>query len=640
MRLIAQNNRFKFISKIYAPLALGHAIAYITITNLIFKEVSMLMSTYESRLHDLRQELKRRELTAFVVPICDEHMSEYVGEYAQRLSWLTGFGGSAGSAIVMADKAAIFTDGRYTIQVRDQVDGQFYEYVSVAETSLVKWIEQNMSASDIIGYDPWLHTSDWVKQAQAAAKKSGASLLSLESNPIDSIWSDQPKKSDTKLSVHSHEYAGKTSADKRADMAQWMQENDLDACVIAALDSVAWTFNIRGGDVSNTPVPLSFALVHKDGQADFFVAPEKMTDEVREHLGNQVRVQDYNSFTEALSTMQGKAIGVDPERSVSAIFSALEKANIVKTRDPAVLAKAIKNDTEQAGTRAAHIRDGTALSKFLRWASIEAPKGGHDELSLAAKLREFREETGVLKDLSFRTISATGPHGALCHYSVDESSNIAVENGHLYLVDSGGQYLDGTTDVTRVLAIGEPTDEMRMRYTQVLKGHIALGNAVFPKGTTGGQLDVLARQYLWTDGVDYAHGTGHGVGSFLAVHEGPQRIALSAGTQAGTGEALQIGMILSNEPGYYKANEYGIRIENLVLVQEAKIDGAEGDYMCFENLTFAPLEPRLIDLSLLTQSEIDWVNDYHAEVVEKIAPLLSGDDLTWLREICAPMSDS
>lgn len=603
----------------------------------------MLMSTYESRLHDLREELKRQKLTAFVVPICDEHMSEYVGDYAQRLKWLTGFGGSAGSAIVMADKAAIFTDGRYTIQVRDQVDGNHYEYVSVAQTNPIAWIEQNCAKGDVIGFDPWLHTADWAEKAHRAAKKVGAALVVVEQNPIDAVWGDQPPRSDAKLRSHSEKYAGKSSADKRADMAAWMQSENVDACVIAALDSVAWTFNIRGGDVDNTPVPLSFAIVNNDASADLFVSPDKVTDDVRTHLGNQVSLHDYSDFTDILSNMGGKTVAVDPELSVAAIFEALKTAgaNIVTLRDPAVLAKAIKNPVEQAGTRAAHIRDGAALSKFLRWAGIEAPKGGHDELSLAAKLREFRESSGqgtyALQDLSFRTISATGPHGALCHYSVDSESNIAVENGHLYLVDSGGQYLDGTTDVTRVLAIGEPTDEMILRYTQVLKGHIALSVARFPNGTSGGQLDVLARQHLWADGVDYAHGTGHGVGSFLAVHEGPQRIALSKGVQPGTGEPLVEGMILSNEPGYYKAGEFGIRIENLVLVQKAHIDGAEGEYLEFENLTFAPLEPRLIDASLLSPAEIKWVNDYHSEVVDKIGPLLSGDDLAWLETTCAPL---
>jgi len=334
----------------------------------------MLMSTYESRLHDLREELKRQNLTGFVVPICDEHMSEYVGDYAQRLKWLTGFGGSAGTAIVMADRAAIFTDGRYTIQVRDQVDGKHYDYVSVTETNPVAWIKENTSKTDVIGFDPWLHTSQWVKQAKQAAVKNGTTLAPITNNPIDAIWGDQPMRSDTKLSAHSLKYAGKSSGEKRSDMAAWMMEHDIDACVIAALDSVAWTFNIRGGDVDNTPVPLSFAIVDNKAEANLFISPDKMTNEVRTHLGNQVQVKDYNALTKALSEMKGKTIAVDPERSVSAIFEALEGAgaNIVKLRDPAVLAKAIKNTTEQDGTRAAHIRDGAALTKFLRWAGIEA----------------------------------------------------------------------------------------------------------------------------------------------------------------------------------------------------------------------------------------------------------------------------
>jgi Xaa-Pro aminopeptidase len=384
-------------------------------------------------------------------------------------------------------------------------------------------------------------------------------------------------------------------------------------------------------------VGLAFSLLHKDGTAELFVAPEKLTPEVQAHLGNQVTVRRYDELTEQLSALSGKRVAVDPDLSVAAIAQALAAggAQVVSMRDPAVLPKATKNAVEQNGTRAAHIRDGAALTRFLRWCTEELVKGGQTELSAAAKLREFREQTGVLKDLSFRTISATGPHGALCHYSVTEETNLAIEDGHLYLVDSGGQYLDGTTDVTRVIAVGEPTEEMRRRYTQVLKGHIALAMARFPKGTSGGALDVLARQHLWADGVDYAHGTGHGVGSYLAVHEGPQRIGMSAGVQAGTGEPLLPGMILSNEPGYYKEGGFGIRIENLVLVRSVHIDGAEGEYLEFENLTWAPLEPRLIDVALLSKTEIDWVNKYHAEVVHHIAPQLSDADRNWLNQVTA-----
>ncbi len=596
----------------------------------------MLMQTHEARLSALRDELKRRGLSGFVVPICDEHMSEYVGDYAQRLGWLTGFGGSAGSAVVMAHTAAIFTDGRYTVQVRDQVDGKLFDYVSVAQTKPAEWIAANASQGDKIGYDAWLHTAAWVKAAEAAANSAGAQMIAVDSNPIDSVWSDQPARSGALLAVHADQDAGKSSDTKRAEMAAALRANNVDAAVIAALDSVAWTFNIRGSDVDNTPVSLAFTLLHSDGTAELFVAPEKLSPQVQTHLGNQVTIRRYDELAEQLGKLSGKRVAVDPDLSVAAISQALQAggASLVAMRDPALLPKALKNETEQSGTRAAHIRDGAALTRFLRWCTEELEKGGHTELSAATKLREFREQTGVLKDLSFRTISATGPHGALCHYSVNDETNLAIENGHLYLVDSGGQYLDGTTDVTRVIAVGEPTAEMCKRYTQVLKGHIALASAKFPKGTPGGALDALARQHLWADGVDYAHGTGHGVGSYLAVHEGPQRIGMSAGVQSGTSEPLLAGMILSNEPGYYKEGAYGIRIENLVLVQEASIAGSEGAYLEFENLTWAPLEPRLIDVSLLSKTEIQWVNEYHAQVLRVVGPQLQADDLSWLTQVC------
>jgi Xaa-Pro aminopeptidase len=599
----------------------------------IFKTIGhiMLMHTHEARLSALREELKRRGLAGFVVPICDEHMSEYVGEYAQRLAWLTGFGGSAGSAVVMADKAAIFTDGRYTVQVRDQVDGRLYEY---AEVYAPQWIAAHAKSGDKIGYDAWLHTADWVAAAQREAAKTGAEMVALDGNPIDAIWSDQPARSTAPLMVHDSVYAGQTSEIKRTQMAAELKAKGADAAVIAALDSVAWMFNIRGADVSNTPVPLAFALLHDDGTAELFVAPQKLTPQVQAHLGNQVTVRGYDEFAAQLSALSGKKIAVDPERSVAAISQALIAGgtDIIAMRDPAVLPKAAKNAAEQQGTRDAHIRDGAALTRFLRWCSEELVKGAQDELSAAAKLKSFREATAALKDLSFRTISATGPHGALPHYSVTEETNIPIEAGQLYLVDSGGQYLDGTTDVTRVIAVGEPTQEMRRRYTQVLQGHIAIATARFPAGTNGGQLDAFARAALWADGVDYAHGTGHGVGSYLAVHEGPQRIA-----KAGSGEPLLAGMIVSNEPGYYKAGEFGIRIENLLLVRGADIAGAEGDFLEFENLTWAPLEPRLIDVGLLSASEILWVNAYHAQTLRVIGHLLGADDLAWLKQVTAPI---
>ena len=584
--------------------------------------------SYAARLEALRGQLKQDGLDAFVVPICDEYMSEYVGDYAQRLGWLTGFGGSAGSAVVMADKAAIFIDGRYTIQVRDQVDGSLYEYVGTAQTSVMHWLKANVSEGQKIGYDSWLHTRDWVKAAAAAVQTEGAKMAAVTSNPIDAVWEDQPEPSLAKLDVQPDEFAGKSAAAKRQDIAEWLGERKLDATIVTALDSIAWTLNVRGADIDNTPVALSYAIVHSDATADYFVDSRKMTDEVQQHLGNSVRVHERNSFAPALANLNGKNVAVDPERAVAGIFDILDAkgASISILRDPTVLAKAIKNDVEAEGSRQAHIRDGAALTKFLHWFSIAAPAGGQDELSAAAKLKEFRQQSDKLMDLSFRTISGAGSNGALCHYSVNEETNKPIEQGTLYLVDSGGQYRDGTTDVTRTMAVGNPTEEMRLRYTQVLQGHIALDSVVFPGGTSGGQLDILARQFLWAAGVDYAHGTGHGVGSYLAVHEGPQRIA-SAG---GSGEPLVPGMICSNEPGYYKTDEFGIRIENLVIVEKREVEGAEQQMFGFETLTFAPLDQTLIRVDMLSQSERAWVDAYHEKVRALIGPQLEGDALDWM----------
>ena len=600
------------------------------------------MSTYEARLNALRVQLKKDQLDGFVVPICDEHMSEYVGDYAQRLGWLTGFGGSAGSAVVLSEEAAIFTDGRYTLQVREQVDGNNWQYVGVPQTSISDWLKEHTPAGARIGYDAWVHTKGWVESATVALKAKGAELVAVKSNPIDAVWADQPGKSDAKLMVHDDRYAGQSSAEKRAAVAEWLTANGLDSTVISALDSVAWLLNVRGSDVANTPVALSFVLAHADGTADLFVAPEKVGDDVRAHLGNAVRLRTPEEFVPALKAMNGKRIAVDPDRAVAAIFGALKDggATLVEARDPTILPKAVKNHVEQAGHRAAQARDGAALSRFLHWMGETAHKGGLDELSAAARLKSFRQDTGMLHDLSFDTISATGPNGAHCHYKVDEASNRAIEPNSIYLVDSGGQYLDGTTDVTRTIWVGpgSPTAEMKDRFTRVLKGHIALALAVFPEGTRGAQLDTMARASLWQAGLDYAHGTGHGVGSFLAVHEGPQRIGKFSGGQAGTDEPLQAGMFLSNEPGYYKAGEYGIRIENLVLVEEREIAGAEGRYFGFETLTFAPIDKTLVDVSLLSGEELRWWNDYHAKVLSIIAPQLDGDALAWAHEACAPLS--
>ena len=601
----------------------------------------MLMQTHEARLDGLRKELARRGLDGFVIPISDEHMSEYVGSYAQRLNWLTGFGGSAGSAAVLQDRAAMFTDGRYTVQVREQVSGALYDYEDVPATSPAKWIAAHAPDGAKIGYDAWLHGIGWAEEAEAAFARRGIELVPVDGNPIDAIWDDRPQASLAAAVPHGDEHAGRSSADKRSEVADWLKQEGYDATVVSALDSVAWLLNMRGSDVDNTPVALSYVLAHADGTAELFIAPDKVTPELTQHLGNAVTVRDRAEFVPALEALDGKRVAVDPNHAVAGIFHALEQggASVVRTDNPTVLPKAIKNPAEQQGHRDAQSRDGAAVARFLRWLGIEAPKGGIDELTAAAKLREFREAGGLLKDASFDTISAAASHAALPHYKVDEDSNIPIPPSSIYLVDSGGQYLDGTTDITRTVWIGpgEPSAEMVERNTRVLKGHIQLDMQKFPDRTTGGALDALARMHLWNGGVDYGHGTGHGVGSFLSVHEGPQRISKPGGAFPGTETPLREGMILSNEPGYYKPGEYGIRIENLVLVVDAGLADSEGKYLGFETLTMVPLDRTLVDPALLSEAEIGWWNDYHTAVYATLAPQLEGDDLAWLEEQCAPL---
>jgi len=597
------------------------------------------MSSYADRLRALREQLKADKLDGFVVPLTDEHMSEYVGSYAQRLAWLTGFEGSAGSAVVLPQEAAIFVDGRYTLQVRQQVDGKDWSYQSVPETSVADWLKEHAPQGARIGYDPWLHSRDWVKKATEALAARGAELVAVEQNPIDKVWSDRPDASKAHLAAHPEKYTGRSSADKRHEIADWLEKQGADAAVLSALDSIAWAFNVRGEDVARTPVALAFALVRSDGTADLYVNPEKISAEVQQHLGNGVRLHDRNAFESALGELKGQTVAVDPERAVAAIFEALDRAGakIIPVRDPTILAKAIKNPVEIAGQKSAQERDGAAISRFLRWVEEEAPKGDVDELKASDHLEALRREDPELRDLSFDSISGAGPNGAIVHYRSSEKTNRKLEMNSIYLIDSGGQYLDGTTDITRTVVIGEPTAEMRDRFTRVLKGHIAVATAIFPKGTRGSQLDSFARRPLWEAGLDYAHGTGHGVGSFLSVHEGPQRISPVGSAQSGGDEPLREGMILSNEPGYYKTGEYGIRIENLVLVVDHPVDGAEKETLGFETLTFAPIERRLIAKEMLSPEELAWLNDYHAQVVEKIGPRLTGDDLAWLEEACAPL---
>lgn len=601
----------------------------------------MLMQTHEARLDALRTELDKRGLHGFVIPISDEHMSEYVGSYAQRLQWLTGFGGSAGSAAVLKNKAAMFTDGRYTVQVREQVDGKLYDYEDVPETSPSKWLAEHAPNGALIGYDPWLHGIEWAENAEKLFAKKGIELIAVEDNPIDAVWADRPEPSKAEAVPHDDKFAGRSSADKRAEVADWLKREGYDATVITALDSVGWLLNMRGKDIENTPVALSYVLAHADGTAELFIAPEKVTPELTKHLGNAVSVRDRGDFQPALANLNGKTVAVDPKHAVAGIFHALEAggAKVVRDGDPAVLPKAIKTGAEQQGHRDAQARDGAAVVKYLRWIEENAPSGKIDELTAAAKLREFRGLSPDMRDTSFDTISAAAGHAALPHYKVDEDSNIAIPPSSIYLCDSGGQYLDGTTDITRTVWVGpgEPTAEMIDRNTRVLKGHIELDLARFPDKTSGGALDALARMHLWQAGVDYGHGTGHGVGSYLSVHEGPQRISKPGGAFPGTETPLREGMILSNEPGYYKPDEFGIRIENLVLVVDAQIEGSEGKYLTFETLTHVPLDRRLVDKSLLTAREIAWWDAYHARTRDILAPQLEGEDLAWLERECAPL---
>ena len=601
----------------------------------------MLMQTHEARLAALREELKRRGLQGFVIPISDEHMSEYVGDYAQRLEWLTGFRGSAGFAAVTLDAAAIFVDGRYTVQVREQVDANLLDYKSVPAESLAGWLAEVCESGARIAYDPWLHTWGWVEALERQVEPKGITMVPADSNPIDAVWADRPAPSPAVATVHDEAQAGRSSADKRAAVADWLTREGHDAVVIPALDSVAWLLNIRGADVAHTPVALSYVIARKDGSAELFIAPEKVTPELARHLGNAVTIRDRAAFESALHEYAGQSVALDPDFAVVGIAQGLRAggAKFAFKQDPTILAKAVKNAAEQAGQRDAQARDGAAVSRFLRWLEIEAPKGSVDELAAAARLQAFREEDPGLSDLSFDTISAAAGHAALPHYKVDEDSNIPIPPSSIYLVDSGGQYPGGTTDITRTVWVGpgEPTAEMRDRNTRVLKGHIQLARAVFPQGTCGAQLDVLARQYLWEAGVDYAHGTGHGVGSVLAVHEGPQRIAKPGGGQAGTGQELHAGMICSNEPGYYKPGAFGIRIENLVLIEERRIDAMEGRWLGFETLTFVPLDRKLIARELLTMDEIAWVDGYHTKVRAILAPRLTGEDLAWVERETQPL---
>lgn len=587
------------------------------------------------RIARLRTELSRRGYDGFIVPRADEHQGEYVPKSAERLAWLTGFTGSAGTAVILQDKAALVIDGRYTVQASEQVDTSVITPVPMAETSAEDWIASNLPAGGILAYDPWLHTSDGLKRLEQAVARAGAKLAPVEMNLVDVIWIDRPSPPQAPVLPHPLAYAGETAASKLARVRAKMAEAKIDALVISDPHNLAWAFNLRGGDVGHTPLPLGYAILPKEGPARLFFDPAKMTNEAGDAVGDLADFVNITTFLGELDALgtSGEKVRIDAATGAVALIRRIEAAGgtVDVGADPIGLMKAVKNKAEIAGSHSAHLRDGVAVARFLAWLDREAPKGKLTEIDAVEALETFRAETGALKNVSFPSISGAGPNAALPHYRVTRSSNRPIENDRIFLIDSGAQYEDGTTDITRTIIVGEPTAEMKDRFTRVLKGHIAIARSVFPKGTSGAQIDAFARQPLWEAGLDFDHGTGHGIGSYLSVHEGPQRIAKTGLT------ALEAGMMLSNEPGFYKKGEYGIRIENLILVEARTIPGGDREMLGFETLTFTPIDLRLVEPSLLTADEVAWLNGYHALVREKIGPGLDGETRAWLEQATKPV---
>ena len=588
----------------------------------------------KARVVELRKKLLQQGLDGFIIPHADEYQNEYIPASAERLAWLTGFTGSAGTAVVLQDEAAIFVDGRYVIQVHNQVERSVFVPHHFTEWPVHEWLTSGLKPGQKLGFDPWLHTPNEVEKFQAACERAEAHLIPCEPNPIDAIWSDRPESPMSPAVPHSIQYSGKESSQKREELARKLKGDRIDAVVLTAPDSIAWLLNIRGKDVQHTPLPLSWAIFHSDSSVELFIEQQKVTEALVDHLKPGVSLSSPKEFGPVLDELgkQGLRFLYDTGKSPFWVWDRLRQAGarLVKGEDPCALPKACKNEVEIHGAQQAHIRDGAAVCRFLAWLSRESPEGQVTELMAADYLESYRRNNTLFQDLSFPTISGAGSNGAIVHYHSTETTNQPLEPGTLFLVDSGAQYEDGTTDITRTVAIGTPTAEHRDRYTRVLKGHIALATARFPKGTTGSQLDGFARQPLWEMGMDYDHGTGHGVGSYLGVHEGPQRISKSPSSVA-----LQPGMIISNEPGYYKTGEYGIRLENLVVVTVCPEKGAERSWLTLETLTLVPFDHHLIDASILTSKECDWLNSYHTRVYETLRPLLDQETTSWLRSVTA-----
>ena len=589
------------------------------------------------RVAALRAELARRGLDGFIIPHADRYQNEYLPPSEDRLSWLSGFSGSAGSAIVLADRAALFVDGRYTLQAREQVDTAVFEIVHLAETAPDQWIEQTLREGQKLGYDPWLHTVDGAERFAKACAAAGATLVAAEPNPLDAVWTDRPSPPLGPVVLHDPAFSGESVTQKLDRIRAELARLKVDALVVSDPHAVCWTFNIRGGDVTHTPLALAVAIVSRDGRPSLYVDGRKLTSSVRHALDDLAEIHETNAFARDLAALGAahRVVRIDAAITADAIarLVAGSGGKIRRGPDPTALMKAVKNPTEIAGTRAAHRRDGAAMARFLSWFDREAPAGRLTEIDAVEALEGFRRDTGVLKDVSFPTISGFGPNGAIVHYRVTTKTNRRIAPDGIFLIDSGAQYQDGTTDITRTLATGQPTDEMRDRFTRVLRGHIAIARAVFPEGTSGAQIDSFARAPLWAAGLDFDHGTGHGVGSYLSVHEGPARISKLGTT------ALKPGMILSNEPGYYKTGAYGIRIENLVLAIAApKVAGGEKPLLAFETLTLAPIDRRLIAPAAMTPDELAWVDAYHARVRAELTPLLDPDTAAWLARATAPLA--
>jgi Xaa-Pro aminopeptidase len=590
-----------------------------------------------ARVAALRAELARRALVGFIVPRADRHQNEYVPPCDERLGWLTGFSGSAGLAIVLSDRAALFVDGRYTLQAGEQTDTKIFTIVHSADTTPEAWLAANLSAVATIGFDPWLHTAEGAERLAKACAAAGTTLVPADSNPVDAIWRERPAPPLGPVVVHDQKYSGETSTSKLERIRAELIKLKADALVVSDPHAMAWTFNIRGADVAHTPLVMGFSIIPAAGQPALYVDGRKLDNVVRNYIASLADVREPDAFAADLVALGNahKTVRLDQATAADALRGVIADAGgkIARGPDPIAAMKSVKNAVEIAGSRAAHLRDGAAVTRFLAWLTREAPSGQLSEIEAVDALETFRRDTGVLKDVSFPTIAGAGPNGAIVHYRVTEKTNRKIQSGELFLIDSGAQYEDGTTDITRTIAVGAPSEEMRNRFTRVLKGHIAIARAIFPDGTNGAQLDSFARAHLWSAGLDFDHGTGHGVGSYLSVHEGPARIS-----KLGTA-ALKRGMILSNEPGYYKAGAYGIRIENLVLVIEAAaVAGGERPLNAFETLTFAPIDRALIAPAMLDAAETAWLDDYHARVRAALTPLLDGSAATWLEAATRPLA--